>query len=146
MSVFVHFSLLKKTVRGPGPWQGVHGPGPWKSSMDLVQSGGPWTPGLCFVLTPLCVFPKVKCTLYLTQKGNKFTWNSNLEKSQHFATPITVFAVECSLRNKHRNSILMTCHYPDLGSASVIGWSKFPQDTANQKYYPDLGPVSRKSR
>ena len=42
---------LKKSVHGPGPWQGVHGPGPWKWSMDPVQSGGPWTPGPCFVLT-----------------------------------------------------------------------------------------------
>ena len=40
-----------KTVYGPGPWQEVHGPGPWKWSMDPVQSGGPWTPGPCFVLT-----------------------------------------------------------------------------------------------
>ena len=39
---------LKKTV---------HGPGPWKWSMDPVQTGGPWTPGPCFVLTPW----KVRC-------------------------------------------------------------------------------------
>ena len=43
--------VLKKSVHGPGPWQGVHGPGPWKWSMDPVQSGGPWTRGPCFVLT-----------------------------------------------------------------------------------------------
>ena len=58
-------------------------------------------------------------------------------------TPTTVFSAEWCLRNKHRNSILMTCHYPDLGSASAIGWSKFPQDTTNQKYYPDLGHQCR---
>ena len=50
-SLFHNFSLLKKTVHGPGPWQGIHGPGPWKWSMDPVQSGCPWTPGPCFVLT-----------------------------------------------------------------------------------------------
>ena len=44
---------FKKTVHGPGPWQGVHGPGPWKWSMDPVQGGGLWTPGPCFVLTQL---------------------------------------------------------------------------------------------
>ena len=31
---------IKKTVHGPGPWQGVHGHGPWKWSMDPVQRGG----------------------------------------------------------------------------------------------------------
>ena len=25
-----------------------------RGSMDLVQGGGPWTPGPCFVLTPIC--------------------------------------------------------------------------------------------
>ena len=49
---FCSFLIIKKTVHGPGPWQGVHGPGPWKWSMDPVQSAGPWTPGPCFVLTP----------------------------------------------------------------------------------------------
>ena len=48
---FCSFLIIKKTVHGPGPWQGVHGPGPWKWSMDPIQSGGPWTPGPCFVLT-----------------------------------------------------------------------------------------------
>ena len=28
---------IKKTVHGPGPWQGVHGPGPKRGSMD------PWS-------------------------------------------------------------------------------------------------------
>ena len=31
--------------------------------------------------------------------------------------------------------MLMTCHYPDLGSAS--DW--FPRGTSDLKYYPDLG-------
>ena len=48
ISVFGHFSLLKKNVHGPRPRQGVHRPGPWKWSMDPVQRG---TPGPCFVLT-----------------------------------------------------------------------------------------------
>ena len=43
---------FKKTVHGPGPWQGVHRTGPWKWSMDPVQGRGPWTPGPCFVFTP----------------------------------------------------------------------------------------------
>ena len=64
---------IKKTVHGPGPWQGVHESGPWTrskdvlpspwlawlavfiffpnawSSMDPLFGPGPWTPGPCFV-------------------------------------------------------------------------------------------------
>ena len=49
-----------------------------------------------------------------------------------FATPPLV-----SLRNDvwRRTSILMTCHNPDLGSAS--NWMK--QTLTNQTHYPDLG-------
>ena len=37
-------------------------------------------------------------------------------------------------------SILMTRHYPDMGSASVTGLIKFPpHGTTNQKHYSDLG-------
>ena len=41
------------------------------------------------------------------------TW----ENSQHFAPPAG-FPVKWCLRNEHRNSIPMTRHYPDLGSAT----------------------------
>ena len=44
------------------------------------------------------------------------------------------------LRNKPTNSILMTCHYPDLGSPpdwSCTSRGKFA--TTYQKHYPDLG-------
>ena len=37
--------ILKKVSMDPIHDRGVHGPGPWKWFMDLVQSGGPWTPG-----------------------------------------------------------------------------------------------------
>ena len=42
------------------------------------------------------------------------------------------------MRSERKNSILMTCHYLDLGSAS--DWLKqvFPRVTTNQKHYPDL--------
>ena len=42
-------------------------------------------------------------------------------------------------RNERRNSILMTCHYPDLNSVSqwlVVLWGKFV--STNQKNYPYL--------
>ena len=44
-----------------------------------------------------------------------------LENSRHFTTPQLVSRKMTSLtglRNERRNSILMTRHYPDLGSAS----------------------------
>ena len=37
---------FKKSVHGPGPWQGVHGPSQWKWSMDPVQSGSMCCPHL----------------------------------------------------------------------------------------------------
>ena len=39
------------------------------------------------------------------------------ENSRHIATPLVV-SPQLRLRNERRNSILMTYHYPDLGSAS----------------------------
>ena len=43
------------------------------------------------------------------------------ENSWHFVMPPLVSTAWWRLRNKRRNSILMTRHYPDLGSAS--DWS-----------------------
>ena len=57
-----------------------------------------------------------------------------LSQSKHFVTPALVSPQKC-LRNKCRNSILMTQHYPDLGSAS--NWMK--QIFNQSKNYPDLG-------
>ena len=45
----------------------------------------------------------------------------SLRKQPTFGDATTGFPVKCRLRNERRNSILMTCHYPDLGSAS--DWS-----------------------
>ena len=47
----------------------------------------------------------------------------------------TGFAAKWRLRNERRNSILMTRHYPDLGSASDCLFSF----STNQKHYLDLG-------
>ena len=41
------------------------------------------------------------------------------KKSRHLATqPLHGFPAKCGLRNEHRNFPLMTCYYPELGSAS----------------------------
>ena len=42
----------------------------------------------------------------------------SLRKQPTFGDATTGFPAKWHLRNEHRNSILMTCHYPDLGSAS----------------------------
>ena len=45
--------------------------------------------------------------------SSMLTW----QDSQHSTTPLLVFR-EAHLGNDCRNSILMTCHYPSLGSSS----------------------------
>ena len=42
----------------------------------------------------------------------------SLRKQPTFGDATTGFHTKWRLRNEYRNSILMTCHYPDLGSAS----------------------------
>ena len=44
--------------------------------------------------------------------------NNSLRKQPTFGDATTVFPAKWRLRNECRNSILMTRHYPDLGSAS----------------------------
>ena len=53
-----------------------------------------------------------------------------------FCDAATGLPVKWRLRNEHRNSMLMMCHYPNLGSAS--GWSKFPT-WHDQSEHPDQG-------
>ena len=54
-------------------------------------------------------------------KGRERVYKSGIlaawENSRHIATPLVV-SPQLRLRNERRNSILMTYHYPDLGSAS----------------------------
>ena len=54
----------------------------------------------------------------------------SLRKQPTFGNAITGFPTKWCLRNDCRNSILMTCCYPDLGSGT--DWS------TNQKLNPDL--------
>ena len=43
---------------------------------------------------------------------------SSLRKQTTFCNATNGFSAKWRLRNERRNAILMTCHYPDLGSAS----------------------------
>ena len=48
----------------------------------------------------------------------RWTHKHNLRKQSTFRAVTTGFLAKWRLRNEQRNSILMTLHYPDLGSAS----------------------------
>ena len=54
-------------------------------------------------------------------KLKKNRWITSLRKQPTFGDATTGFPAKWRLRNERRNSILMTRHYPDLGSAS--DWS-----------------------
>ena len=59
---------------------------------------------------------------------------SSLDKWATFCDAITGFITKWCLWNKCRNSVLMTCKYPDL--VVLFDWFKL---SANQTYYQDLG-------
>jgi len=62
----------------------------------------------------------------------------SLRKQPTFREVATWALAKRRLSNERRNSILMTRHYPDLGSAS--DWLKREEISAtNQKHYLDLG-------
>ena len=66
-------------------------------------------------------------TKHLLKAEQKDSWaytlvTGNLKKQPVFRDDSTGFLAKCRLKNDCRNSILMTCHYPDLGSAS--DWSR----------------------
>ena len=59
---------------------------------------------------------------FLTSQPAFFTYYNlkypSLRKQTTFCNATNGFSAKWRLRNERRNSILMTCHYPDLGSAS----------------------------
>ena len=66
--------------------------------------------------------------------------NSSPRKQPTFGEATTSFPAKWRLRNEHRNSILMTCHYQDLGSTSDCFWldeANFQPIRSTQD--PDLG-------
>ena len=72
---------------------------------------------------PSWVTPKLRYGL-MNSNLTTFKWNfysnslSTLTKQPTFRNATTGSLLKWHLRNKHRNSILMTCYYPDLGSTS----------------------------
>ena len=60
-------------------------------------------------------------------------------KQPTFGDATTGFPAKWRLRNERTNSILMSRHYPDLGSASDRSCRGGKFYSTNQKHYPDLG-------
>ena len=83
---------------------------------------------------------------YITASSANNDWSTivsvtyhacSLRKQPTFGNATTGFPTKWRLRSEHRNSILTTHHYPDLGSA--CDWLNQISHRTNQKYYPDLG-------
>ena len=85
----------------------------WMPQDPLLTQYGRWT----IQQRGRSASPVPGCTSYCQNTTGTVGW----ENSRHLTTPLLV-----SSRNKPRNSILMTCHYPDQGLVLLIGWCKFP--------------------
>ena len=68
----------------------------------------------------MIVRTKVTCQQrgFVTEFFLKRLCKSSLRQQPTFGDTTTGFPAKWRLRNERRNSILMTCHYPDLGSVS----------------------------
>ena len=90
--------------------------------------------GLSFkYLRDRCPYPFI----YLDSWKSLF-FNISERKQPTFCDTTTGFPAKWRLRNERRNSILMTRHFPDVGSASYL----LKICSTNQKHYPDLGSVT----
>lgn len=78
-----------------------------------------WFHSLCWgSLSDLCV-SSVHDLGLATTSWTCYHWFLVRENSRDLATPpLHGFPAKCGLRNEHRNSPLMTCYYPELGSVS----------------------------
>ena len=63
----------------------------------------------------ICYHSEILTNLFAFEK---YWTKPSLRKQLTFGDATTGFPAKWRLRNERRNSILMTCHYPDLGSAS----------------------------
>ena len=64
--------------------------------------------------------------------------NSSLRKPPTFRDATTKLPRKTTSKHRRRNSILMKCHYPDMGSASDWLIQNFPRRATNQKHYSDI--------
>ena len=75
----------------------------------------PWAP--CIQQGQITVTYNLFLNHSLGEDGKKCLYTC-LRKQPTFGNTTTGFPAKWRLSNEHRNSILMMCHYPDLGSAS----------------------------
>ena len=90
----------------------------------------------------LLTFVVPRASLYRGSLNRRYTVQGQTftrEKKTTFHNGANGFPAKWLPRNERRNSVLMTRHYSDLGSAShwSCGVEKFV--SANQKRYPNLG-------
>ena len=87
-----------------------------------------------FLLFGRWLMGRLKRVRVVSREGRKKN-----QKRLAFGDVTTGFPAKWRLRNERRHSILMTRHYPDLGSTSDWLNSNFPRGAINQKHYPDQG-------
>lgn len=80
-----------------------------------------WKSAIIIIDQPQCHLILLQIS-QLTPSPDKNLWSHSLRKQPTFynypTNATAKFPVSWSLRDKHRNSILMICQFPDLGSAS----------------------------
>lgn len=80
-----------------------------------------WKSAIMIIDQPQCHFILLQIS-QSTPSPDKSLWSPSLRKQPTFynypTNATTEFPVSWSLRDKHRNSIVMICQFPDLGSAS----------------------------
>ena len=79
----------------------------------------------CYIIrTSLRVYIGFLIGQFLICTKSSWIYHFNLRKQPTFQDTTTGFPTEWRLRNKCRNSILMMCHYPGLGSDSDWSYCK----------------------
>ena len=91
------------------------------------------------IRTSLRVYIGFLIAQFLICTKSSWIYHFNLRKQPTFQDATTGFPTEWRLRNKCRNSILMMCHYPGLGSDSDWSYCKGICFKQSEALYHDLG-------
>ena len=114
----------------------------YKVSKLTFSASSSSTRATCLAYSDICTL-RLSCSsnascscwwIACKKKTNEIKIIISLWKQPRFRDATTVFPTKWRLRNERRNSILMTCHCPDLGSASDW-WKQFFNQS---QHYPDL--------
>ena len=102
-------------------WMSWFDPIRYLPNTKKIQYGGQWNND---VISYCCIeIARLDTNTLATSRSqnNCLKCTSSLRKQPTFGDATTGFPAKRRLTKERRNSILMTCHYPDLGSAS--DWS-----------------------